>query len=191
MEHPAGSSCRSIWLQEAVCPPPSSRALLPPWWSNKDPRLCNDPHSPPLPPITALCAGARESFTCEPVLWSGAELTWPWAGCTWPGVPECVCAGGEALGPCWGGASGDTEETGEGWGHPAAGMPSGMGIHRCRVICTVILGLDGREGMQGMQDMQGMQGYTCVLSCVQLTHTHTHTRAHTDTHTRAGVSAHY
>lgn len=108
--------------------PPLQSSPPTPGGALEDPRLLNYLHSPPLPPVTALCAGARESFTCEPALWSGAELTWPWAGCTWPGVPECVCAGGEAVGPGRGGASGDTEETGEGWGHPAAGMPCGIGI---------------------------------------------------------------
>lgn len=174
-EHPAGSSCRSLWLQGAVCPPPPTPVLSPhPRGSNKDPRLCNDPQSPPLPPIAALGAGARESFTCELALWSGAELTWPWAGCTWPGVPECVCAGGEAAGPGWGGASGDTEETGEGWGHPAAGMPCGMGARSSWV--------------PRLEGTGGVQGHSCVLRRVQLSHTHTH--AHADTHTPGMGSLH-
>lgn len=64
-------------------------------------------------------------------------------------------------------------------GHPAAGMPCGMGIHRCWVFCTAALGLEERGAMQG----------SLVCTAVCSSHTHTHTHAHADTHTRAGVSA--
>lgn len=138
----------------------------------RTPDFAMTPAAHPYLSITALRAGARESFTCEPALWSGAELTWPWAGCTWPGVPECVCAGGEAV-VGWGqwghrgdrGGLGGTLEPGcrEGWGYTGAGSSAQQHW--------------GWRGEGAYRDT-----YLCAQSCAALSHTHTHTPGLTPCH---------
>lgn len=76
----------------------------------------------------------------------------------------CLCWG---RGRGGGGASGDTEETGEGWGAPWSqdGMRDGD---------TQVLGLlHSNTGVGGERGHTGI--HTCVLSRVQLTPTPTHT----------------
>lgn len=61
-----------------------------------------------------------------------------------------------AVGPWRGGASGDTEETGEGWGAPHS--RDALGDGDAQGAGALALGCKGR----GSGDMRDVHGHTCV-----------------------------
>lgn len=140
---------------------------------------------PQVPPTAALCAGARDDFTCVPVERSRADVALGWlspAGC----AGMCLCRGrgcGAVAG--WGhrghGAGGDG--TGEGGGHPAAETPRRVGMHQ-------VLGL-----LHGSYwGARGEGGGTCgacsgTLVCMLVCSVHALMRMHTLIETDAWVSA--
>lgn len=163
--------------KQAVCPPPPKPALSPLSQDGaiRTPHFAVTPTAAPLP-MAALCAGAQDNFTCVPAAWSGAELTWPWAGCSPAGCAGmCLCRGRGRLLP-WGrggvGPAGTQRGQGRAGGHPAAGMPCGMGMHK-------VLGLlhGTRWGARG-EGAGTCRARLCACSSVSsrvpCTHTHTH-----------------
>lgn len=128
VEHAAGSN-RSPSLQ-AGNPAPQPSTLPPP-----QDGATRAPHFavPPTPdsPTTALCAGARDDFTCVPVERSRADVALGWlspAGC----AGMCLCRGrgcGAVAG--WGhqGHGEGWDGTREGWGHSAAETPRRVGTY--------------------------------------------------------------